>query len=196
MTDDDMSGPEWDENDDSEDEYPPTFYSRDPIGRLNMPFSVDAAGLVWWSYNQLGLAETLFASPDDGVAEMVSHFESTEWRSADLILRWNDSPLSTAVARNTLNQEGFMKSGDLLFRVDSSAGDHVAFFISLDGSMMTMSGAWPLGEPAVGDRTMSYTDFVDTYTHLVRPMPVGVGMSYRYGSSIHQPVTKPVEVTK
>jgi hypothetical protein len=48
----------------------------------------------------------------------------------------------------------------------------------------------------VGDRTFGYDEFVDSYTHLVRPMPVGRAMSYRYASSIHQPVTKPVEVSE
>jgi hypothetical protein len=173
------------------------FYSQDKTCRTNMPFSCDCSGLVWWSYNQMGLAEVMFPSSDAGVREQVEWFEATQWRAADLIMRWNQKdpsgPANTRMARLTLNErdpedptKDFLHEGDLLYRCDSptAESDHVSFFIRWDHDAVGVYDAHPLMTPAVGYRTINYDVFVDSYTHVLRPKPVGYLMSYRYSASI------------
>jgi len=185
------------------DEVPPpiTFYTQMRGERTNYPASCDCSGLVWWSYHELGLAEVMFPSEDAGVREQVEWFEATHWRAADLLFRWNQKDPSgqftTEAARLTLNErpdpndptQDFLREGDLLYRSDSRSGDsdHVSFFIRWESpTALIVYDAHPLRTPAVGFRSINYDGFVDSYTHVLRPKPIGYLMSYRYASSIPQ----------
>lgn len=175
-----------------------TFYSSDPRARLNMPFSTDCSGYVWWSYNQVGKAQLLFPDPNGGVSEMIHHFERTKWRFADLIMQWNFNVASTRLAQITLNQladpargvEDFIQPGDLLYRHNSpsGAGDHVAFFLGWNFDKLTINDASPTELPTIGNRLLNYDSFIDTYTHVIRPVPIGSYMVYRYRAEVPQAV--------
>jgi len=171
------------------------FYSQDKIARLNMPFSCDCSGMVWWSYNQYGLADVMFPSADAGAREQVEWFEATQWRAADLLLQWNQKdstgPFNTRIARITLNQADFLQEGDLLYRSNSPTGegDHVAFFRAWadDGSIVLFE-AHPAFSPPLGEHKWDYDNFVDSFTHVLRPKPIGVLMAYRYSASVPKAV--------
>lgn len=176
-----------------------TFYSSDPQARLNMPFSTDCSGYVWWSYNQVGKARVLFPDPNSGVSEMIRHFERTKWRFADLIMKWNYDVPSKLLAQSTLNRladpvrgtTDFIQSGDLLYRRNSpsGAGDHVAFFLGWNADKLTINDASSTELPVIGTRLLGYDSFINTYTHVVRPCPVGSYMVYRYRAEVTTAVT-------
>lgn len=200
--------PDFDQDFD-ESPLPVTYYTQAKGERTNYPFSCDCSGLVWWTYNQLGLANVMFPSEDAGVQEQLEWFQATHWRAADLRLQWNQKDPSgvftTRMARLTLNskvmvdldgdgeaetEQDFLQPGDLLYRLASPTGegDHVSFFTGWDGAAIRVYDAHSLSTPAVGYRTIAYDTFVDSYTHVLRPKPVGYLMSYRYGASVPKAV--------
>ena len=97
------------------------------------------------------------------------------------------------MARFALNQKDFLHAGDLLYRYRSPSGlgDHVAFFIGWSGTTVRVFDASPINSPPVGENALSYDDFVGTFTHVVRPKPIGALMVHRYAGGI----PRAVEVT-
>jgi cell wall-associated NlpC family hydrolase len=159
----------------------------DPSGYLQY---VDCSGLVWNAYNALGLTQKMgwggSVSNPSGTAVMLNSFETSNWKSCQLIFTWSSSQKSTAAAWFATNLST-LQPGDLLFRdvrKSTRTIGHVAFFVSTNGTSVTIFDASSKNStPQVGERTISLNTLYE-YTHVVRPVPFG---SDGYASLTNQP---------
>ena len=152
----------------------------DPSGFLKY---TTCSGLVWNAYNGIGMTSKMgWGGSTRAPADTIMMVNSLDKGRMQTLFKW-DAASGKAQATtffNDPNNRAKIQPGDLLLkdRYLTPADDvgHVAFFVgwSSDGSTMQIfDAAGKAAHPQVGERTYSRAHFIDTFTHVLRPIPLG-----------------------